>query len=210
MPPNPIQPATDLHRDFGDIDIYLFDQLSRGRLVHGMRVLDAGCGSGRNLIYLFRQGFDVWAVDESAEAVARVRRLATDLAPALADDRFRIEPVDALSLPDGSIDFVISSAVLHFARDDAHWTAMVDALWRVLAPGGILFARLATTLAQEHALQPRGHGRFTMPDGSDRFLVDSNRLLTTTSRLGARLVDPLKTSVVHGLRSMATWVVQKP
>ncbi len=203
------QPADDLRREFGEIDIYLFDQLHRGRLVEGMRVLDAGCGGGRNLVYLLRRGFSVWAVDESADAIARVHQLVARLAPSAPVDRFRVEPVEALSLPDESIDFIISSAVLHFARDDAHWTAMVSAMWRVLAPGGILFARLATTVGQEGKLQPLGNGRYTLPDGSDRFLVDEHRLLITTAELGGQLIDPVKASVVHGLRSMATWVLRK-
>ncbi|MDX1578091.1 MAG: class I SAM-dependent methyltransferase, partial [Gemmatimonadota bacterium] len=47
---------TDLRETFGDLDIYLFDQLLRGRITPDMRVLDAGCGNGRNLIYLRRVG----------------------------------------------------------------------------------------------------------------------------------------------------------
>jgi 2-polyprenyl-3-methyl-5-hydroxy-6-metoxy-1,4-benzoquinol methylase len=39
---------TDLQEQFGQLDIYWFDQLLRGRIVPGMRILDAGCGFGRN------------------------------------------------------------------------------------------------------------------------------------------------------------------
>jgi 2-polyprenyl-3-methyl-5-hydroxy-6-metoxy-1,4-benzoquinol methylase len=46
------QPADNLRREFGDIDIYVFDQLLRGRITEGMRVLDAGCGGGRNIVYM--------------------------------------------------------------------------------------------------------------------------------------------------------------
>ena len=101
-----------------------------------MRVLDAGCGGGRNLVYLLREGFDVWGTDGDAAAVASVRDLAARLAPSLPPDRFRVEPVEALSFADQSMDAVISSAVLHFARDDAHFHAMIQQMWRVLAPGG--------------------------------------------------------------------------
>jgi tellurite methyltransferase len=202
------EPSDTLHEQFGDIDVYLFDQLLRGRIVRGMRVLDAGCGSGRNLIFLMRAGFDVWGIDESEEAIAGVQRLSNRLAPGLPQGRFRVERVESMSHDSGSMDVVISSAVLHFARDASHWLAMVNEMWRVLAPGGLLFARLATTVGQPNVKQIGG-GRYVMPDGSTRFLVDHERLLNVTRELGGSLVDPLKSTVVHEQRSMGTWVVRK-
>jgi tellurite methyltransferase len=202
------QPSAHLREQFGDIDVYLFDQLLRGRIAQGMRVLDAGCGAGRNLVFLMRAGFDVWGVDEDPEMVASVRRLAASIAPRLESDRFRVEPVEAMSLEAGAMDVVISSAVLHFARDERHWNAMVHEMWRVLAPGGILFARLATMVGQAR-LQPLGGGRYVQPDGDTRFLVDHERLIDVTTALGGSFVDPLKSTVVHDRRSMGTWVVRK-
>ncbi|MFN8574321.1 MAG: class I SAM-dependent methyltransferase [Gemmatimonadaceae bacterium] len=202
------EPADSLRAQFGDIDVYLFDQLLRGRIVAGMKVLDAGCGSGRNLIFLLRAGFDVWGVDERAEAIATVQQLATRLTSTATPGRFQVECVESMSLETASMDVVISSAVLHFARDASHWLAMVHEMWRVLAPGGLFFARLATTVGQPH-LTPLGDGRYVMPDGTTRFLVDHERLLNVTRELGGLLLDPLKSTVVHEQRSMGTWVVRK-
>jgi SAM-dependent methyltransferase len=202
------EPSESLREHFGDIDVYLFDQLLRGRIVSGMRVLDAGCGSGRNLVFLLRAGFDVWGVDESEEAIAAVQRLATDITPGLSPGRFRVEHVESMSHDTDSMDVVISSAVLHFARDASHWLAMVHEMWRVLAPGGLLFARLATTVGQPN-VKPLGGGRYVLPDGTTRFLVDPERLLNVTRELGGSLVDPLKSTVVHEQRSMGTWVARK-
>src|SRR5262249_21707366 len=137
-----------------------------------------------------------------------VREMAAHLAPQLAPDRFRTERVESMSLADGSMDGVISSAVLHFARDDAHWMAMVSEMWRVLAPGGILFARLATTVGQT-ALQSLGGRRYVMPDGDTRYLVDHELLLEVTAQLGGALMDPIKSTVVHDRRSMGTWVLRR-
>src|SRR4030095_16521719 len=122
--------------------------------------------------------------------------------------RFRVERVESMSHDTDSMDVVISSAVLHFARDASHWLAMVHEMWRVLAPGGLLFARLATTVGQPR-LRPLGDSRYVMPDGTTRFLVDHERLLTVTRELGGSLLDPLKSTVVHEQRSMGTWVVRK-
>ena len=195
--------------ELGDIDIYLFDQILRGRIGPGDRVLDAGCGSGRNLVYLLRAGVDVSAADRNGVAVSEVRQLAASLAPSLSADRFREEAVEHLSFPDGTFTVVISSAVLHFAKDDAQFHAMVEAMWRVLAPGGMLFARLATSIGIESQIQPLGNRRFSLPDGSTRYLADERMLVDLTSQLGGQLLDPLKTTLVQGQRAMTTWVIRK-
>ena len=194
---------------FGHIDIYLFDQLLRGRILPGMRVLDAACGTGRNLVYLLRHGVDVSAVDRDPQAVAMVRSLAAQLAPALSPERFRVELVERMSFNSGSMDVVLSNSVLHFARDDQHFDAMVLEMWRVLKPGGMLFCRLASSIGMEHRMQPLGGGRFLLPDGADWYLVDERRLMDLSARLGGRQLDPLKTTVVQDQRCMTTWVLGK-
>lgn len=204
---------TAVQAAFGDIDIYLFDQILRGRIRAGMRVFDAGCGGGRNLVYFLREGFDVRGIDASADAIAATRGLALSLtaglSPQEAAERFTVATLEANPAASASADVVIASAVLHFARDDRHFAAMVDECWRVVAPGGLFFARLASTAGIEQQVLPLGDHRFRLPDGSDRYLVDEPRLLATTKRLGGTLADPLKTTLVHGLRSMTTWVVHK-
>ena len=196
---------SSLLQQFGQIDIYLFDQLLRGRIVRGMRVFDAGCGGGRNLVYFLKEGFEVFGVDADRRAVEVVRRLA----PAPMSENFRVETIEASSFPDSFADVVLSSAVLHFARDDDHFNAMLRATWRVLKPGGLLFCRLASSIGIEHLIRRIEGRRFALPDGSDRYLVDEALLLQLTGELGGKLADPLKTTVVQGQRSMTTWVVLK-
>ena len=200
---------TDLNKEFGEIDIYLFDQLLRKRITPGMRILDAGCGFGRNLVYLLREGFEVFGVDSDPRAVNATRRLAASIAPTLPADNFRLETVEAMSFPDAFADVVISSAVLHFATGDANFRAMLEGTWRVLKPGGLLFCRLASSIGIENQLQQVTGRRLHLPDGSERYLVDAPLLLQLTANLGGHLVDPLKTTVVHDQRSMTTWVVRK-
>jgi SAM-dependent methyltransferase len=205
----PGDPMADLQGWFGGIDIYLFDQLLRGRIPAGLTVLDAGCGRGRNLVYFLRAGYRVLGADADSAAVAAVRRLAAKLAPQSPADAFRVEPVEAMSFPDAVADVVISSAVLHFARDEAHFWAMLREMWRVLQPGGMLFCRVAGLAGQEEAARALGGRRYALPDGSERFLVDEPMLRAATLALGGELLDPLKTTVVHGQRSMTTWVLRR-
>jgi SAM-dependent methyltransferase len=200
---------SDLASQFGNIDVYLFDQLLRGRLPAGARVLDAGCGGGRNLVYLLRAGYEVFASDENPDAVAQVRWLAGELAPHLPASHFRVEALEGLSFEPVSVDVVICSAVLHFARDEEHFQRMLEGAWRVLAPGGLFFARLASSIGMEARMRPLGGGRFALPDGSQRYLVDEAQLLELTDRLGGTLADPIKTTVVQDQRCMTTWVLRK-
>jgi tellurite methyltransferase len=199
----------DLSSLFGQIDIYLFDQLLRGRIVPGMSVLDAGCGRGRNLVFFLRQGYQVSAVDPDPEAIRAVRVLAERLAPQLPLSNFREEAVESASFPDHAADVVISSAVLHFARDESHFRSMLRGTWRLVKPDGVLFCRLASSIGMESRIIPRGSRRFGLPDGTERFLVDEPYLLELTSAMGATLVDPLKTTVVQDRRCMTTWVLKK-
>jgi tellurite methyltransferase len=199
-----------LREQFGDIDVYVFDQLLRGRICPGMRVLDAGCGYGRNLVYLLQAGIEVFAIDADPNAVLAVRALAARSAPALPASHFQVETVEAMTIPDSSMDVVISSAVLHFARDDAHFDAMVREMWRTLVPGGLLFCRLAASTGVESRVRPLGSGRYLLPDGSERYLVSESRLLELTHALGGTLGDPIKSTIVQDMRCMATWVVRAP
>lgn len=205
-----MQDIGDAIRDeFGDIDIYLFDQLARGRITRSMRVLDAACGAGRNVIYLLRQGVHVCGVDRDGTAIERLRDRAGRVAPGTPADRFRVESIEALSFPDASFEVVIANAALHFAQDDDAFASQLRELWRVVKPGGMLFTRLASTIGIESLVEPLGGHRFRLPDGSERFLVDEAFLLDWTRALGGELLDPIKTTNVQGKRCMTTWVFRK-
>jgi tellurite methyltransferase len=198
----------ELRAQFGDIDIYLFDQILRGRFDARPRVLDAGCGDGRNLVYLLQHGFACYGVDEDATAIEVIRRTAARLAPHLPAENFRMASIDRLPFADASMDVVLASAVLHFARDEDHWTRMVLEMWRVLAPNGLLFARLASNIGLEASVGPAGRV-VRLPDGSTRFVVDESMLTGWTEQLGGRLADPIKTTNVQQQRCMTTWCVIK-
>jgi tellurite methyltransferase len=198
-----------LQEQFSQIDIYLFDQLLKGRISPGMRILDAGCGSGRNLVYFLREGYEVYAADSDTKAVDSVRSFARVHAPALPASNFRVEHVERMSFDDACADVVISNTVLHLASDDAQFEAMLQGSWRVLRPGGLFFCRLASTIGMESQFKHVQGRRFQSPDGAERYMVDEALLVSLTERLGGELAEPLKTTVVQNQRSMTTWVVRK-
>jgi SAM-dependent methyltransferase len=196
-----------VQEQFGQIDIYVFDQILRGNIAAGMRVLDAGCGYGRNLVHLLRERCEIFAVDADAEGVEHVRQLSASLETGLPPGNFQVAPIERMPFPDGFADVVICNSVLHFARDDRHFRVMLAELWRVLRPGGMLFCRLGSRIGMdfEHV---RGN-IFVIGDGSEWFLVDEEILLDLTEQMNGVLVDPLKTTIVQDYRCMTTWVLRK-
>ena len=192
---------------FGQIDIYVFDQILRGNIAAPMRVLDAGCGYGRNLVHLLREGCEVFAADASAEAVEHVRRLSESLDTGLPSKNFQVALIEKLPFPSDFADIVLCNSVLHFARDEDHFRAMLAELWRVLKPGGMLFCRLGSRIGMEFPkLRPN---IYRIGDGSEWFLVDEPMLMRLTEERNAVLVDPLKTTIVQSHRCMTTWVLRK-
>ena len=198
-----------LQDQFGQIDIYLFDQLLRGRIAPGMRILDAGCGSGRNLVYFLRERYEVFGADADRVSIEAVRRLAAELSPDLPAENFRVETVEDMTFPDSFADVVLSSAVLHFAKNDDQFAAMLRGTWRILKPGGLFFARLASSIGMEHLVKRVDGRRHRLPDGTERYLVDERLLGEWTGELRGVALDPIKTTVVQGQRCMTTWVMRK-
>jgi SAM-dependent methyltransferase len=199
--------ALTVQEQFGQIDIYVFDQTLRGNIASGMRVLDAGCGFGRNLVHLLRTGCEVFALDADAAGVDHVRKLSAALMTGLPEENFHVGLIEQMPFPDGFADVVICNAVLHFARDNMHFQAMLTELWRVLRPGGMLFCRLGSRIGMD--FERVRSGIFVIGDGSEWFLVDEEMLLQLTEELNAVLVDPLKTTIVQDLRCMTTWILRK-
>jgi SAM-dependent methyltransferase len=196
-----------VQEQFGQIDIYVFDQILRGNIAADMRILDAGCGYGRNLVHLLREGCEVFALDADADAVNHVRQLSASLMSRLPVENFRVGAIEVMPFPDGFLDVVICNSVLHFSRDDRHFRAMLAELWRVLRPGGMLFCRLGSRIGMdfEHV---RGN-LFVVGDGSTWYLVDEEMLLELTEEMNGVLADPLKTTIVQDYRCMTTWVLRK-
>ncbi len=198
-----------LQQQFGNIDIYLFDQLLRGNITPGMRIVDAGFGAGRNLVYLLRSGYEVFGVDADRDAVEYTRKVAAALAPALPKNNFRLEAIENMTFPDAFADVLVCNSVLHFAQSDEQFQAMVRSCWRVLKPGGLFFCRLASSIGMERQVVQISGRKFLLPDGSRWYLVDEEMLIKFTEELGGQLMDPLKTTIVQNQRCMTTWVLRK-
>lgn len=196
--------ANALNAELAGMDIALLDQVLKGRFRPGSRILDAGCGAGRNLQWFARNGFKVYGVDIAEKQIETLR--ASGLAPA---ENFVCTGAEHLPWADGHFGGVICNALFHVLPDRATLERALHETWRVTAPGGTWFARLASTLSMEHA-QHLGDGRYRMPGTQWDILPSSlQQMLDWTKQLGGTLLDPIKTLNVQNQRAMATWVMQK-
>lgn len=199
----------NLQKDFGNIDIYLFDQLLKGRIQKNHKILDAGCGGGRNSYFFLKEGFELYGVDQNPLAIEGIREMAKLISPGYPEKRFETAELSQLPFKDESFDWIICNAVLHFANDHAHFERMMLELWRVLKRGAIFFARLASDIGFEGKYKDLGNGRYFLPDESERYAVSEQQLLEYTQKLNAELIERIKTTNVQNLRAMTTWVLKK-
>ncbi|AMP98401.1 Methyltransferase type 11 [Pedobacter cryoconitis] len=201
--------SSSLQLLYGNIDIYLFDQLLKGHYNNCQKVIDVGCGGGRNLVYFLNNGFEVYGIDPDPVAINAVKALAERLSPTHPLLNFRVSSAEDMPFGEEYFDLLICSAVLHFADNEMHFKEMLLAMWKVIKPGGFFFARLASVIGIEELISPLGNGRYLLPDGTARFLVNEQTLLDYTNELNGYLYEPIKTTNVQNLRCMTTWCLQK-
>lgn len=189
----------------GNTDIYLLDQIMKGRYTPPASVLDAGAGGGRNLHWFVQQGFQVYGTDQNPEAIEALKQNF----PGVPEGRFLVAQVESMPFPEAHFQHIICSAVLHFAKSHQHFEQLFGELIRVLKPGGSLFIRVATDVGMTQQMTPLGNGRFQLPDGTDRYLLTRTMLETRMQRHQLRYLEPFKTVLVDELRSMAVLVLGK-
>ncbi len=199
----------NLNAMFGNIDIYLFDQLLKGRYDDCHKVIDIGCGGGRNILYFLKNGYDVYGIDPDKNAIETVQQLASQIAPQLPLSNFVVATAEELPFANETFDLAICSAILHFAKNDAHFEKMLRSVWGALKPGGYFFARLASNIGLEERVISKGNGRYLLPDGTVRYLVNEAVLQNFTKLLNGELHEPIKTTIVSNLRCMSTWCMKK-
>lgn len=199
----------ELNHLLGNIDIYLLDQILKVRFEKEFKILDSGCGEGRNLIYFLRNEYQVWGIDQNADAIQMLKYLIKSINKNYPLDRFVAGKVEEMPYEDQFFDAIISSAVLHFAENKSHFLSMIKEIVRVLKPGGLLFARIAASVGMEDQVKSIGDGKYLLPDGSVRFLLNKDLLQETMNYFGFDFIEPFKTVIVDNKRCMSTLVLKK-
>jgi len=188
----------------GNADIYLIDQILKGRYQKGDVILDAGCGSGRNLHYFRQSGFDVYAIDRNEAYIEDIKQRYPECAA-----NFSVSTVENMPFADEEFDHIVCNAVLHFAEHETHFKVMFAELVRVLKKGGSLFIRMTSNIGIEGKPKPIHDGVYFLPDESERFLLTRELLNDILTMHQLSLLEPVKSTNVHDLRSMTTLVLTK-
>lgn len=199
-----IKKINNINEAVNNTDIYLLDQIIKQRYQSSDTILDAGCGSGRNLHWFYKNDFTIYGVDVNEEQIQKIKKTYPNQA-----GNFLISKVKKLDFSEGFFDHIICNAVLHFAENKSDFKVMFSELIRVLKPKGSLFIRVASTFGIEDKLIPISKGIYKLPDGTTRFLLTKSLLNEIIESPKLKLLEPIKTVNVNDLRCMTTIVIQK-
>lgn len=194
----------ELKSEIEGIDIYLLDQILKERYQQNDVILDAGCGSGRNLKWFYENKFTVYGVDSLESRIEEVKEKYTE-----QHSHFSVQNLDQLQFENQFFDHVICSAVLHFAQNTQQFKRMVAELYRVLKPGGSLFIRMTSNFGIEDKVQSISDGVYYLPDTTNRFLLTSDLVAYLKETFSFTYLEPLKTVNVNNMRCMSTLVLKK-
>ena len=189
----------------GNTDIYLLDQILKGRYKQDDKILDAGCGGGRNLVWFLKNEMEVYGIDKDTVPINYLKSLHTNF----DKERFQVADIRNIPFENNFFDHVISSAVLHFAKSVSHFKEMMNEMVRVLKPGGSLFIRMTSNIGIENKVTLIEKGVYQIPDGSTRFLLTPPLLNEIMQENNLSFIDPLKTVNVNNVRCMSTLVLMK-
>ena len=186
------------------VDIYILDQILKESFKTGGKVLDAGCGNGRNLKWFYSADFEIHGADITTEKIDNCKELYPR-----QELNFVISSVEKMPYNSSSFDYIICNAVLHFAKNLNHFHQMFEELFRVLKPQGVLFIRMASNFGIETQIELIKDGVYKLPDNSTRFLLTNEILTEILHKHNIALVENIKTTLVHNKRSMTTLILNK-
>ncbi len=189
---------------FGNIDIYLFDQILKERYTTKDIILDAGCGKGRNIHWFYHNKFNIYGVDKDLKGIEHVKTIYPDL-----KDNFMVSELESIPFKGNFFNHIISNAVLHFSENTAHFEIMFSELVRVLKINGSLFIRMTSNIGIENNVKEISKGVYSIPDGATRFLITKELIHQLLKTYHLSFLEPLKTVNVNDQRCMTTLVLTK-
>ena len=184
-----------------NMDIYLIDQIMKQKYRRNDKILDAGCGEGRNLRWFAGFGYDIWGIDMDVERLSIAREIFPNLKENLIHAR-----LSEIPFPDAHFDHIICSAVLHFAEDENHFYKMFSELIRVLKPTGSILIRTASNIGLRETTEDLSD---SYNDRKAGYYLNRETISQLLDKFDLKLLEPIKTTNVQDIRAMTTLVLQK-
>lgn len=158
--------------DWGHLDLFLIDQVLKGYVKPEDKILDLGCGEGRNTNFFLKGGYDIHGVDLDAEAIRMMHLLQRQYQPGREEGYFQQADAERLLYPDEAFTVVIAYGLLHFARDIEHFQKMLHEMRRVLHTGGKLLVKVMIDPEKEFAQNPEFQNFFLLDKYAMQQLVE--------------------------------------
>jgi len=193
-----------LKENIEEIDIYILDQILKGNYQQNETILDAGCGSGRNLKWFYNAGYTIYGIDKNFDDIEYCKKVYAN-----QETHFKQASLENIPFAENSFDHVLCNAVLHFAEDLSQYLRMFQELLRILKPQGTLFIRTASIFGLEKEVEHIFKGVYNLPDGSQRFLLTKEILEDIMNTNSIQLLEDVKTTIVKDKRCMTTLVLKK-
>lgn len=191
----------ETYQAIGHVDIYVIDQILKKRYLPNQKILDAGCGSGRNLKWFYQNDFKLSGIDADTNRIAHAKEIYPKIATEL-----RVGQLDDLPYKEQSFDHIICCAVLHFAKDEKHFKTMFSEMVRVLKSSGTLLIRMASNIGLDGK-------NSNVQDGVSKqvgtYYLTRERIASLLIAFNLNLLEPIKTTNVQDFRAMTTLVLQK-
>ncbi|MEJ1222021.1 class I SAM-dependent methyltransferase [Sediminicola sp. 1XM1-17] len=186
------------------MDIYLLDQIVKGRYQQHDKILDAGSGTGRNIHWFYYNRYNIWAIDREVEQIEFIKQLYPNLGM-----QFTVSEMDSTPYLNDEFDHIVCNAVLHFAKDENHFLGMLAEMVRILKVAGSIFIRMASNIGLEKIAVHQESGIYAIPDGTQRFLLTRQLIELILDDFSLTLLEPIKTTNDQDTRCMTTLVLQK-
>ena len=185
------------------MDLFLLDLILKGKIPENARILDAGCGEGRNAIYFIQEGYEYLGIDSDESKIRLAQYMSSNISTSKAI--FKVGDIRQMR-DNATFDLVICSRVLHFAESENDFFEMWSSISEQVSQGGMIYISMDSKI--DNALgHPVENGRFEFPDGAVRFAITDS--IYQEIKKGFELVEPLKTLVQNETRAQSFFTLRK-
>ncbi len=188
----------ELNGELGNSDILLIDQILKNRFSPDMKILDAGCGEGRNLTYFIRNGYCIYGIDNDPDAIRMAGIISGSVNRNFVKENLLTCSIEDNPFPDQFFDVVLCINVLHDAASKEHFEQMIRSLHRILRKEGMVFLSMASEFCHQ--------GRTNSSSVKNRFLLNDRIMKALEIYFYLGQVEPIRTIHIEG-RECLTYVI---